>query len=113
MLRPIFKDSKKEVNDFWLGQVLDVIHCINPDRSQFTKPKRGRLRAFEVDTDAAGEQLLFRLGEDSALVIVHDSIRSKLERANLKGLFFQASKSYNGKPASSYYRSGLKAIPLL
>jgi hypothetical protein len=43
----------------------------------------------------------FRLAEDPRLVVVSGRIRSALEAANLRGLLFQSTQSYDGYEASA------------
>jgi hypothetical protein len=107
----VFEDTQEVVDGYWLGQVVGLVRCVDVTKSTFTSPKRGRLRQFEVDESAAHDLFLFRLYEAPTLVLIHDRVRAALAAAGLEGLFFQATDSYTGKPASTHYRSGRQVGP--
>ena len=93
-----------EHTDFWLGNVLGLVSCVDEENSNY-KNAGGRhvLRGFAVDEKVAQEQALFRLKENSRLILISTNLQEHLQQSGLVGIYFQDTQAFDGKPASSFW----------
>jgi hypothetical protein len=83
-------------SDYWLGNVLSVLPCVDRDQSHFQGGPDGSLLSFRVDPARTQGLGLFRLAEDRSVVLVDARVRRHLQQAKLRGLHFQRTGSYDG-----------------
>ena len=91
------------VGDYWVGNVVGLVSCINRDKSPIEPdaPVSGSLRAFHVDFAESHRFLLFRLAEDNRLIVISERLRTALQAADLHGLLFQDTVTYEGRQLST------------
>ena len=96
--------SERKFSGYWVANVIGALACVDREASVFERASdsyAGDLRSFQIDQRATYDWGLFRVAEDRRLVAVHERVRSALERAQLRGVLFQAPSEYDGYPTSA------------
>jgi hypothetical protein len=95
--------SEQTIGGYSIANVLGLVSCVDPQQSCWEggEPGNGRLLNFEIDTKRALGLAMFRLAEEPSLVVVSARVRRALEAAQLRGLVFQSTSSYDGYPIDS------------
>lgn len=95
----------EEHSGYFIGNILGLVSCVDEAKSNYERLSgSGKiLRGFEIDESAPRNLGLFRLAENSRLVLISHAVRARLEAAKLQGLFFQSTIAFDGEPASSFW----------
>jgi len=93
--------SERTFTGYWIANVFGALACVDRQASQIEDESAnyaGALRSFQIDPRRTYDLSLFRIAEDRRLIAVHERVRSVLERAQLRGVLFQAPADYDGHP---------------
>lgn len=80
-----------------VANVLGLVEGLDREKSDLILSPQGNVLEIEhmcLDEERLLEQKIFRLQEDSMLIIVHKSIKEAVERAGLKGFMFVTDDEY-------------------
>lgn len=93
-----FERSQRVEHGFWVANVIGRVSCVDRDASNFESAgdTPGPVLQFEVDVEQTCGLSIFRLAEESCLVLVSSRIQAALQAANLQGLFLQDTRTYDG-----------------
>jgi len=86
------KNSKKIEETYFAINVVGRIECVDLEKSVYKakkSSKRLRFKKIIIDENKTHGALLFRLHEKPSEVVIHDSVKEHLEKANLPGLEFK------------------------
>jgi hypothetical protein len=91
----------REWHHYKLVNVVGVIACADLKESAY-RPPRGRplidvdFISLAIDPDRAGGQLLFRLGENVAAIVVHEKVKNHLIAKGINTLTFLSPDQFVG-----------------
>ena len=95
------EDKKQEYADFKAVNIVGLISCANMEESTRMDPDDDESDMIDVDFDSlvideskTGGALLFRLAEAVSAIIVHRSVRERVEA--IRGMTFYASGEWSG-----------------
>ncbi len=94
---------------YWLANVLGRIKCVDLARSSYTPRPSGRggtLKQFVVDETATHGLKLFRLYEQSPLIVISEPVKQHLEASGLAGLYLPSTEKYTGSVGGSRFNRG-------
>ncbi|RJS21938.1 hypothetical protein DRW03_16565 [Corallococcus sp. H22C18031201] len=99
------RNHKKKLvpEPYYLANLLDVVTCVNRERSVFTVNElfKDRLRDFEklvLDLGKLGPDTeLFRLGENTELVIVREDLARAILQTGCTGMNFMPMEDYGSE----------------
>jgi hypothetical protein len=83
---------------FWLANVIGKVACVDRLASRFESlddVEQGALESFRIDPALTCGLDLFRLAEDSRMLVVSPRVQRALESANLRGVLFQETATYD------------------
>lgn len=91
--------TRKVHEDYMLTNILDCIFCLDWETSRLTVADANREDIESIDEMKLIEsriesELLFRLGEEPDIVIVHKSVKDAVERAGIRGVIFVEADGY-------------------
>jgi hypothetical protein len=89
---------------FWLANVIGKVACVDRLASKFEAiddVEQGELESFRIDPALTCGLDLFRLAEDCRMLVVSPRVQDALASANLRGVLFQDTTTYDGGRAIS------------
>lgn len=89
---------------FWLANVIGTLACVDRRKSNFEPSGHGEsgvLLGFQVDPARTYGCSLFRLAEDSELIVASARVQAAVQAAKLSGILIQEPETYAGRPAAS------------
>ena len=96
-----FQDTaRSETHNYYkAANILDMIYCLDRDNSELEIDEEEPSEIWNILNlklleDRIGDVLMFRLGEDPSIVIVHHTIKEAVEKANLTGVIFLPADGY-------------------
>jgi hypothetical protein len=98
-----FEYSEQVIHGYWVANVIGLVACVDPLASNYEGDpiSGGRLLDFHIDRRQAYGLSLFRLAEDTRLVVISARVQAALAAARLQGLVFQETADYNGYPVDT------------
>jgi hypothetical protein len=98
--------SAQLFSGFWLANVIGKVSCADRLASHFESNDEGdgdgALQYLQIDPALTYGLSLFRLAEDSRMLVVSPRIQRLLQAAKLKGILFQDPNTYQfGRPIST------------
>lgn len=100
--------SDRVLGGYWIANVIGALSCVDQSVSvieNVSESYAGDLRSFHIDGHATYHLGLFRIAQDRRLIAVHERVRGALESAHLRGVLFQETTTYNGRPVTSMPRA--------
>jgi len=95
------EDKKKEYTDYKAVNIVGLVSCANMDESTRMDPDEDESDIIDVDFDSlvideskTGGALLFRLAEAVSAIVVHRSVRERVQ--SIRGMTFYASGEWSG-----------------
>lgn len=81
------------------ANILDMIYCLDRDKSELEVDEEEPdeiwyIQDLKLLEDRIGDVLMFRLGEDPSIVVVHEKIKEAVEMAGLTGVMFLPADDY-------------------
>lgn len=96
-----FKDPQNgQIKQYYeAANILDVIFCLDRENSELEiddeEPSEiWNILNLQILEDRIEDVLMFRLGEDPSIVIVHQKIKDAVENANMTGVLFLPAIGY-------------------
>jgi hypothetical protein len=96
--------SEQILDGYWLANIVGRVSCVDRLASQFDShdSEPGVLEAFEIDPILTCGLSIFRLAEDTRMIVVSPRIQDALRAVRPRGVLFQDPLTYNrGIPISS------------
>jgi len=85
---------------YWLVNILDCIACLDATKSKVKWDEDldtyKKLKSFVIDASKAGDKKLFRLAEKKTLIIIDESVKNQLDKADLKDVRIINTRDYDG-----------------
>lgn len=89
------------------ANILDEIYCLDKESSDL---EIGEMEPHEIWyihnlkllEDRLGDALMFRMGEDQSIVLVHETVKEKVEAANISGVIFLPADGYRDYMGSRF-----------
>ncbi len=85
------KNDNKINDDYFAVNIVGRIECVDMENSEYREIEGSRrlyFRKIIIDEAKTHDALLFRLHESPSEVIIHDTVKQRLENENLPGLDF-------------------------
>jgi uncharacterized protein DUF1629 len=95
----IDSETKEVLSQYWLGIVVDIIACIDLEKSEFKENVAGQkvITRFSIDSTKTAGSNLFRFHNIPGLIIINEELKSKLSQIDFKGVSFKPTHKYNRK----------------
>lgn len=90
--------SHRSLYGFWLANVIGRVSCADRLASRFEPSDDadlGQVLSFEIDPALTYGLSLFRLAEDSRMLVLSPRIQAALREAGLQGILFQDARDYD------------------
>ena len=89
------------------ANILDEIYCLDMESSdleidEMEPHEIWYIHSLKLLEDRLGDALMFRMGEDQSIVLVHETVKEKVEAANISGVIFLPADGYRDYMGSRF-----------